>query len=318
MQFVDEDDVHRLLDYPSLMDAFEAAHRNDPPRIDRSLLEPPEGTRPSGEGFLVLPTWAPGRAFGVKMATLLPDNALRPDPLPSVQAIYQLFDGETGSPGMTIEGTALTLRKTAADSGLGARLLAREDAQTMLMIGAGALAPHLITAHCAARPGIRRIMIWNRTPQRCHEVIERLKLPDCQIEVVDDLNAAVSEADVISAATMAMEPLILGSDLKPGVHVDLVGGYTPAMREADDETMRRARIFVNYTGSTVGLVGDLMLPMAAGVISESDVLGDLFNLCHKNVVGRQNENDITVYKNGGGGHLDLFTAEHLARCLTEM
>ena len=318
MQFVDGDDVHRLLDYPSLMDAFEAAHRDDPPRIERALLEPPPGTRPSGEGFLVLPTWAPGRAFGVKMATLLPDNATRTRPLPSVQAIYQLFDGETGTPSMTIEGTALTLRKTAADSGLGARLLARENAETMLMIGAGALAPHLITAHRAARPGIRKVMIWNRTPARCKEVLEQLELPDCQTEIVENLNVAVAEADVISAATMAMEPLIFGADLKPGAHVDLVGGYTPTMREADNEAMRRGRIFVNYTGSTVGLVGDLMLPMADGVITEDDILGDLFNLCQKNVVGRQNEDDITVYKNGGGGHLDLFTAEHLARCLAEM
>ena len=282
-------------------DAFERAHRDDPPRVGRVCLEPPAGTRPAGEGFLIHPSWAPGRAFGVKMVTILPDNAGRDDGLPPIQAVYQLFDGETGAPTMIIDGTALTLWKTAADSALGSRLLSREDAGTLLMVGAGALAPHLITGHLAARPSLNRVLIWNRTRSRCEDVIGQL---DRDVEIVDDLNAA-----------MATEPLVRGKYLKPGTHVDLVGGYTPTMREADDETMRRARIYVNYLGATVGEVGDLTQPMAAGVIKETDILGDLFTLCQKRVAGRQNDDNITVYKNGGGGHLDLFTAEHLADCL---
>jgi len=312
MRFVNAGEVHSNLTYPALMDAFERAHRHEPPRIGRSCLEPPVGTRPAGEGFLVHTTWAPGRAFGTKMATILPDNNQRDDDLPTIQATYQLFDGETGSPTLTIDGTALTLWKTAADSALGSRLLSREDARTLLMVGAGSLAPHLITAHLAARPNLNRVMIWNRTTSRCDGVVSQL---DRDIEIVEDLNAAVSKADVISVATMATDPLILGTYLKPGAHVDLVGGYTPTMREADDETLRRARIYVNYRDATVGEVGDLTQPMEAGVIAEADILGDLFDLCQKRVAGRQNVDDLTVYKNGGGGHLDLFTAEHLASCL---
>jgi len=312
MRFVDAGAVHSNLTYPALMDAFERAHRQAPPRIGRSCLEPPTGTRPAGEGFLVHTTWAPGRAFGVKMVTILPDNNQRDDGLPSIQATYQLFDGETGTPSLTIDGTALTLWKTAADSALGSRLLSRQDVRTLLMVGAGALAPHLITAHIAARPGIKRVMIWNRTRSRCEGVVDQL---DQGVEIVDDLSAAVSDSDVISVATMATEPLVMGKYLKPGTHVDLVGGYTPTMREADDETLRRACIYVNYRDATVGEVGDLTQPMEAGVIAEADILGDLFDLCQKRVAGRQNADDITVYKNGGGGHLDLFTAEHLADCL---
>ena len=312
MQFIDADTVHSSLNYPDLMDAFELAHRQERPRIERSLLAPPPGTRPDGEGFLVHSCWAPGRAMGVKMAIALPDNAKRDDGIPSVQAFYQLFDGETGSPSMTIDGTALTLWKTAADSGLGSRLLSRDDAKALLMIGAGALAPHLIKAHLAARPGLERILIWNRTQSRCETVLAQL---DTDIEIVEDLNAAVSEADVITVATMATVPLVLGRYLKPGAHVDLVGGYTPNMREADDETMRRAQIYVNYRGATIGEVGDLTQPMEAGVIGLGDIQGDLFDLCNGRAKGRLSADEITVYKNGGGGHLDLFAAEHLADCL---
>jgi ornithine cyclodeaminase/alanine dehydrogenase-like protein (mu-crystallin family) len=312
LRFIDGTEVHSNLNYPDLMDALEAAHRDDAPRVGRSLLEPPSGTRPPGEGFLVHPSWAPGRAFGVKMVTILPDNARMADGPPTIQAIYQLFDGETGTPVMTIDGTALTLWKTAADSALGSRLLSRGGAKTLLMVGAGALAPHLITAHLAARPGLERVMIWNRTGSRCDEVAAQL---DHGIESVEDLDAAVSKADIISVATMASEPLVQGKYLKPGTHVDLVGGYTVDMREADDETMRRARIYVNYWDATVGNVGDLTQPVQAGVITEDDILGDLFSLCQNRVAKRQNDDQITVYKNGGGGHLDLFTAEHLAACL---
>jgi ornithine cyclodeaminase/alanine dehydrogenase-like protein (mu-crystallin family) len=314
MRFIDAETVEANLSYPGLMDALESAHRHEPPLVGRSVLAPAPGTRPEGEGFVALPCWSPGQAFGVKMATIMPENAQRKDKLPSIQGVYQLFDGETGTPTMTIDGTALTLKKTSADSGLGSRLLSREDSSTLLMVGAGALALPLISAHVAARPGIERVMIWNRTPSRCDAVIEQYA---GEIEAVDDLNAAVSKSDIITVATMSSEPLVMGQYLKPGTHVDLVGGYMPTMREADDETMRRARIYVNYWETTIPEVGDLTQPLKSGVIEESDVLGDLFDLCPGRAAGRQSASDITVYKNGGGGHLDLFTAQYLARCLNE-
>jgi len=233
--------------------------------------------------------------------------------LPTVQAAYQLFDGRNGSPLAVIDGTALTLRKTAADSGLGARLLARADAEVLLMIGAGALAPHLIAAHRTARPSIRRVLLWNRSAPRRDRLLDALAAEGVPVEAAEDLESAVPQADVICAATMATAPLVQGAWLKAGAHLDLVGGFTPKMREADDEAVRRGRVFVDYRGSTVGEAGDLTQPMAAGVITEDDVLGDLFDLCSGRHPGRGSETEITVYKNGGGGHLDLFTAEFLFR-----
>jgi ornithine cyclodeaminase len=315
MRVIHGESVHRLLDYALLVEALAAAHREAPPLIGRSLLIPPEGAGRAGEGFLVLPAWAHGRAFGVKMVTILPGNALLADGPTSVQATYQLFEGRTGQPVAVLDGTALTLRKTAADSGLGAKLLAREEVRNLLMIGAGALAPHLIGAHLAVRPSLERVLVWNRSAPRRDRLLAELAARGVPAEGADDLEAAIREADVISAATMATEPLVRGAWLKPGTHVDLVGAYQPTMREADDEAVRRARIHVDFRGSTVDEAGDLTQPLAAGVIGEADVLGDLFDLCQGRAPGRRTAEEITLYKNGGGSHLDLFSAEFLVQRL---
>ena len=234
MRVIDGASVHRLLDYALLVEALAAAHREAPPLIGRSLLIPPAGAGRPGEGFLVLPAWAHGRAFGVKMVTILPGNALLAAGPPSVQATYQLFEGRTGQPVAVLDGTALTLRKTAADSGLGAKLLAREDVRNLLMIGAGALAPHLIAAHRAVRPSLERVLVWNRSAPRRDRLLADLAARGVPAESADDLEAAIREADVISAATMATEPLVRGAWLKPGTHVDLVGAYQPRLAGRGD------------------------------------------------------------------------------------
>jgi ornithine cyclodeaminase len=315
MRVIDADSVHRLLDYAGLVEALAAAHRQAPPLIGRSLLVPPEGAGLPGEGFLVLPAWAHGRAFGVKMVTILPGNAELEGGPPSVQATYQLFEGRTGQPVAVLDGTALKLRKTAADSGLGAKLLARPDVQTMLMVGAGALAPHLIGAHLAVRPSLERVLVWNRSAPRRDRLLADLAARGIAAEASDDLEAGVRAADLISVATMATAPLVRGAWLKPGSHLDLVGAYQPTMRESDDEAVRRARIHVDYRGSTVEESGDLTQPLASGAITEEDILGDLFDLCQGRAPGRRGADEITLYKNGGGSHLDLFSAEFLVQRL---
>ena len=313
MRIIDAAAVYALSPFGPLIEALAEAHRQVRPETGRVLLSPPAESGHGEEDFLVLPAWAPGRALGVKMASIFPQNVDAGEGLPTVQAAYQLFDGRNGSPLAVIDGTALTLRKTAADSGLGARLLARADAEVLLMVGAGALAPHLIAAHLTARPSIRRVLLWNRSAPRRDHLLRELTEEGVPVELAEDLETSVPQADVVCAATMATAPLVRGAWLKEGAHLDLVGGFTPAMREADDEAVRRSRVFVDYRGSTVGEAGDLTQPMAAGVISEDGVLGDLFDLCGGRHPGRQSETEITFYKNGGGGHLDLFTAEFLVR-----
>ncbi|MBN34762.1 MAG: ornithine cyclodeaminase [Rhodospirillaceae bacterium] len=304
------DEVHRLLDYPSLVEGLKQFHLQDTHEaFDVHLAQPaPTGTE---NVFLALPAWQRDEAIGIKLVTVFPDNEYTGTGLPSVQGVYALFDGRNGQPLALMDGTALTLRKTAGDSATGASFLARHDAQTMLMVGAGAMAPHLIMAHTAIRPSIKTVHVWNRSPERAATVAAELSLEGITIEATSDLEAAVREADVISCATMATEPLIQGTWLKPGSHLDLVGSYQKHMRESDDECVRRARIYMDSRMFTLGRVGDISQPTESGAMTEDEVVGDLFDLSRGQCQGRTSDDEITLFKNSGGGHLDLGTARFL-------
>ena len=171
------------------------------------------------------------------------------------------------------------------------------------------MAHFLIRAHRAVRPSIRRVLIWNRTAERAIALAKRLEKEGVDAEVAADLDAATTAADIITTCTRSHEPLIRGANLRRGVHLDLVGGYTPATREADDEAARKARVFVDRRESAFDGVGDILQPIANGAIKEADVLGDLYDLASGKVVGRRSLDDITFFKNAGGGHLDLMTCE---------
>ncbi|MDQ0390463.1 Gfo/Idh/MocA family oxidoreductase [Labrys monachus] len=307
MQMIDADAVHRLLDYEGLVEALRRAHRGAMPETGEICLSDP-GQPAVARHFLALPAWQAGDMLGIKLATSFPEN----EHLPSIQGLYAAFDGRTGAPILIADGTALTLRKTAADSALGADLLARPDAETMLMIGAGALAPHVIAAFLAVRPGLRRIAIWNRTAARAEQLAARLSIAGVAVAAVADLDAALGEADIVSCATMTASPLVRGGLLKPGAHVDLIGGWHPGMREADDDAIRRSSIYVDSKALS-GDCGDIRQPLDQGLLRIEDIRGDLFSLCAGDAPGRAGPDEITLFKNAGGGHLDLFTARHLAR-----
>ena len=246
--------------------------------------------------------------IGIQAGDSIPQNEYNHSGLPSVQAIYVLFDGTNGKPLAVIDGTALTLRKTAADSAAGSHFLAREDCESLLVVGAGALAPHLAMAHCAIRPSIRQVVVWNRTWSRAEKMVARLNLPGIQIRVARDIEASAREADLITCATMATEPLIKGEWLKPGTHLDLVGSYRPNMRECDVEALRRSSVFVDSPRDAVRESGELLMAFSAGALDQEDIQANLFQLARGEHPGRQSTSEITVYKNGGGGHLDLMVA----------
>jgi ornithine cyclodeaminase len=292
--------VARLLPYGDLVDALEAGHHQPAASVRRIVF----GREGGDASFLALPAWGPAGPFGVKLVTVFPANTA----CPSVQALYVLFDGEDGSPVALIDGTELTYRKTACDSALGSRFLSRVDARTLLMVGAGGLAPHLVAAHRAVRPSIERVLLWNRTTARAEAIADSLGA-----EVVGELGAAVAEADVVCTATMTTTPLIEGRWLRPGTHLDLVGAYLPDRREVDDEVVARAELYVDTREVTMAECGDLAIPLAAGVIAADDVRADLFQLCRGEVTGRTDPAAITLFENGGGGHLDLMAAQLLWR-----
>jgi ornithine cyclodeaminase len=304
LAIIDGPDVARLLPYLELVDALEAGHRRPRAVVRRTVFGPDD----TDQSFLGLPAWSPGRQLGVKLVTVFPGNTVLPERRPSVQAVYVLFDGTHGAPLALIDGTELTYRKTAADSALGSRLLSRPDARTLLMVGAGGLAPHLVAAHRAVRPSIGRVLLWNRTRARAEELAA-----DLDAEVVDDLAAAVAQADVVCTATMTTEPLVQGRWLRPGTHLDLVGAFLPDRREVDDEAVRRAELYVDTREVTTVEDGDLAIPLAAGTITLADIKADLYELCRGEGEVHRGPDTITLFENGGGGHLDLMTAEFLWR-----
>ncbi len=306
LPYLDGDTVHRLAPYDLLVQALHDGHLEPEPAV-RRVVYAPEGR---DEMFLGLPAWAPDEAIGVKLVTVFPDNLAKGKP--SVQAVYVLFDGEDGKPLCAMDGTALTYRKTSCDSALGSRFLSRPDARTLLMVGAGGMARHLIAAHRVVRPSLQTVLVWNRTRERAQQLAAAVGG-----EVAGDLDQAVSEADIISSATMTQEPLIKGEMIRPGTHLDLVGAYLPDHREVDDEVIRRAKIYVDSHLAAVEESGDLVIPLNTGLITHDDIRGDLYALCQGRVDGRSNPSDITVFENGGGGHLDLMTARYVWRSFSD-
>jgi alanine dehydrogenase len=314
MQYIDAARTHALLDYPGLVEALRKLFRRGVDKLERMGLSQP---LPKGEGnfWLILPAWQFGRNFGAKLVSVFPGNAAKGKE--SVLGIYALFDGETGEPLAVIDGAALTVRKTAANSALAASYLARKDAARLLMVGAGAMAPHLIQAHCAVRP-IREVRIWNRNLDRARQLAEELRIEDVRVAAASDLESAARWADVISCATMATAPLVKGAWLKPGTHLDLVGSFRPDMREADDDCVRRARRhYIDTRLTTLEESGDIIDPVAAGLI-DPQALIETGQLARGEKPGRIDEEEITFFKSGGGGHEDLGTAQYLLSRLQAM
>jgi ornithine cyclodeaminase/alanine dehydrogenase-like protein (mu-crystallin family) len=298
--------IDAALTWPSLVDALDEGHRLGRGRTEDLLLEQ------GGDMLLNRAAWKPGYGIGLKTVSCFFGNPSRTPPLPSVQGVFVLFDHDDGRPLAVIDGAGITVWKTAADSALGSRYLSRPDARCLLMVGAGALARPLIEAHRAVRPAIDRVLLWNRTADRAAALAAELRAKGLAAEVAADLATAVGQADIVSSATRTETPLIRGGWLRPGTHLDLVGAFTPAMREADDDAVRRARLFIDARETTLDHIGELMIPIARGVISRDDVVADLYDLAGGLALQRAPD-DITLYKNGGGAHLDLMTAVAIHR-----
>lgn len=311
MRHADAETVYRLLTWKGLVEALRESHRAGTRASFRTDVM--EG---DGDAFVSLLAWAPREMIAVKLVGVFPGNLGLDPPQPSVQGLVALFDGVTGRPLMTSDGAAMTFRKTAADSALGADYLARRDARTLLVVGAGGLAPHVAEAHCAVRPSIERILVWNRNPARAEATARAIAQLAPRVEAAADLDAALPHADIVSCVTMATEPVVKGARLKPGAHVDLIGAYTPQMREADDDVVRRAGgiAFVD-TRNNCESSGEIAEPIARGLLKRENIVADLYDLAAGRHPGRTAPDQVTMYKNVGGAHLDLFTARHLLSLL---
>ena len=307
MNIIDATQMQAVTSYPDLVEWLRESHLGTIDAMEDLLMTQPAAAG-GADTLLIRAAWQRGKQIGVKLITVFPANA--GGELPSIQAVYMLFDGENGKPLASLDGTELTYWKTAADSALGTRFLAREDARVLCMIGAGAQAPHLIRAHCSVRPSIERVTIWNRSHAKAEALAAASPVEGVAFDATTDIESACRGADIISTATAAEAPLVLGDWLRPGQHLDLVGGYKPEMREADTEAFERARVFVDARETTVGICGDLLEPVKEGRFSADRIEGDLFDLCRNGLPSPRAAGDITLFKNGGGGHLDLMTASY--------
>lgn len=252
--------------------------------------------------LLLMPAWVPGRYAGVKLVSVFPDNHLSGKP--AIHGSYLLTSGESGEMLAIVEGGALTARRTAATSALAARYLARADAQHMLMVGTGRLSLNLMQAHAQVRP-LQRFSIWGRSFANAEAAAEQARQLGLDATACGNLEEAARDADIISCATLSSEPLIHGDWLKPGTHLDLVGGFKPTMREADDEAVRRSEVFVDTRAGACSEAGDITQPIASGILERQEIRGELAELVSGAVKGRTSDQAITFFKSVGAALEDL-------------
>ena len=310
---LDADSVADALPYDQLISALDEAFRVGATVPDRTHLDVigPE----SAEGtVLLMLCWQTGGKLGVKIATVYPGNAARG--MSAVYASYFLMDAGTGEPIAVMDGTELTFRRTAAASALASTYLSRIDSSSLLMVGTGRLAPHLIAAHASARP-IDTVIIWGRREEAANALKSKLSESPYQVVVVTDLEVAVNRADIISCATLAREPLVEGDWLQEGQHLDLVGAFKPDMRETDSIAVSRANVFVDTVAGALSEAGDILQAIEERAIKRTDIKNDLEKLARGRCQGRTSDDSITLFKSVGTALEDLAAAELVMRNVSE-
>ena len=293
--FIPFNEGEALLDWIGLTDALAAGHDMPKAEIADTFLYRDPDT------LLSRAAWINGLGMAVKTATIFPDNPSRDKPM--VNGGVNLYSDDDGALEAIIGFHLVTKWKTAGDSLLGARLLARQDSENILIVGAGNQGRALHSAYYAVFPNAK-FTVWNRTKANAEKMATEIP----GITVADDLETAVCGADIITSATMSTDPLIKGSWLQPGQHVDLIGAYRPDMREVDDEALVRARVFVDSFETTIGHIGEINIPLEAGTIEREHLIADFYD---PDNFKRTSPEDITLFKNGGGAHLDLMTSRFI-------
>lgn len=308
--YLTADQVEACLPWAELIVALENA-------FTREIVVPIRHHHHMGVGddpeatLLLMPAWIENEYVGVKQVNVFPGNNKRG--IPGLTSHYLLSCGRTGHHLAEMDGNTITARRTAAASALASRYLSREDSKTLLMVGSGRMAKHLIPAHLAARD-ITRVLVWGIDESSVADCINAMSEQGISCEPVprEGLADAVGQADIVSCATLSSDPLICGEWLRPGTHVDLVGSFTPTMREADNEVMSRGTIFVDTRAGALKETGDLIDPIREGVITAQDIQADFRDLCGGRHRGRcQLDNPqqaITVFKSVGTSEEDLAAA----------
>ena len=298
---IDAERLRALTPWPNLIDALQSAFREPcevPERLHFDI---------GGAGSLiVMPAWQQNGFLGVKVVQVFPGNSTIGKP--TVHGMYMLASAGNGEVLTFIDAQELTARRTAATSALASRFLSRDSSRCLLVMGTGRLAAEVIPAHAAVRP-IEQVLIWGRNRERASSLADRInETLALRAQPVDSLDHALSQADIISTVTASFDPILRGRSLRPGTHIDLIGGYTPSMREADDDVIRAAAIYLDKMSSAVREAGDIANPLERGIIDRSAIRGDLFDLCTGRAPKRSADRDITLFKSVGLALEDLAAA----------
>ena len=306
MRVITADEINRVLTYPALIEALREGFRAD---IESPLRHTHMIPQPSGSEakYLLMPAWTNSgeRVVGCKIVSVYPDNAKLNKP--AVFGSYLLISGETGEPLAVLDGTVLTVWRTACASALAASYLAREDASHLVMVGAGALAPHLIHAHSAVRP-IKRVTIWNRTRGNAVKLAFALSLKGIEPEIADDLEAAVREADIVSCATLSATR---SSAANGSRRARMSIWSAPTRRRCARRTASasaRSRVYVDTRIGAPKEAGDIVQPLKKGILKKTGIRGDLYDLCRGKAKGRTKASEITLFKSVGASVEDLAAA----------
>ncbi len=289
------DEGQKHLDWLGLCEAFESGHKLPKAEIGDTFLYRDPDT------LLSRAAWIEGMGMAVKTATIFPENPGKGDPM--INGAVNLYSDQDGTLAALLDFHLVTKWKTAGDSLFAARKLARPDSENILIVGAGTVGRSLFEAYQSAFPKAR-FRVWNRTRANAEAMCK-----DCPgLRVADDLERAVRDADIVTSATMSTEPVLKGEWFQPGQHIDVIGAYRPDMREVDDEGLKQARIFVDSYDTTVGHIGEIKIPLEAGTITRDDLLADHYE---PEKFTRTSDDEITLFKNGGGAHLDLMTSRYI-------
>ena len=305
MKVYDKKNVASSLQYGILIEALREAFSSKitaPERTQHTI----ENKNGSDATLLLMPAWKMGEHIGIKIVSVFPENTTQN--MSAVHANYFLMNANNGKPIAIMDGTELTLRRTACASALAADYLAKKNADTLLMVGTGNLAPHMIKAHCVVRD-YSRILIWGRNEEKAERLALSLDIKDKEIVAKKDLKEASNVADVISCATLSQRPLIMGDWIKPGQHLDLVGAFTPDMAEADSKAIAMSKIVVDTYEGALSESGELINALKEGRIEKKHILSDLRGLVMEEKNIRNDSNDITLFKSVGTALEDLAAAE---------
>jgi 1-pyrroline-2-carboxylate reductase [NAD(P)H] len=305
MRIIEAADVHRVLEFPVLVEALRDAFAA-PAGMPRRMVFRLDDDGSTNDAFALLPAWN-DEVIGVKAFTYMPGNAARGHDI--LHSKIMLFDRRTGRPLDLIDGTSVTFWRTAGMAAVAADYLARRDSRTLLVCGTGNLAPYMALAHAAVRP-IDRIGVWGRRPERAEATLDQIRRRRSDIDcyVVTDLRTAVGDADIVSCVTAAHDPIIFGEWVRPGTHTDFFGNHERTGRECDTELVARSRVYVDSRANVLNEAGEVLIPIEEGRIDETAILGELADLCAGRVQGRRSADEITLFKSVGTALADLAAA----------